>query len=184
MPAMTAFDPASQAPAGRVLVAMDDDPVSYDALKTAARLFPAPSHEFLLVNVAHLAMPFRSSEFGFGSVAPLSSDELDAVSGMAVEDIIAAGRAAGVPDPAVVAEAGDPAERIVAAAQEHDVDVIVVGSHSRGLVSRLMSGSVSEAVARHADRPVLVVGRDRSVAAQPRQEDKDVDVDVEPSREL
>lgn len=152
----------------RVLVAVDDSPVAYDAMKVAARLFPAPRWEFMLVNVAHLAMPFRSSEFGFGSVATLSGDELDAISGMPVDELMTRSRAAGIEDAEVVPEAGDPAERIVAAAAEHDVDVIVVGSHSRGLVGRLLAGSVSDSVAHHADRPVLVVSEDRQPAAGPR----------------
>jgi nucleotide-binding universal stress UspA family protein len=36
-------------------------------------------------------------------------------------------------------------------------DVIVVGSHGRGAIERLLLGSVSEQVVRHAPCPVLVV---------------------------
>ncbi len=42
-------------------------------------------------------------------------------------------------------------------AEEIGADVIVVGSHGRGAIERLLLGSVSEQVVRHAPCPVLVV---------------------------
>jgi nucleotide-binding universal stress UspA family protein len=52
---------------------------------------------------------------------------------------------------------GYPAEEILRAASEDDSDVVVVGARGLGLLKRLLLGSVSEAVLRHADRPVLIV---------------------------
>ena len=52
---------------------------------------------------------------------------------------------------------GRPADEIVRAAA--GVDLVVVGARGLGPFRRLMLGSVSEAVLRHADRPVLVVRR-------------------------
>jgi nucleotide-binding universal stress UspA family protein len=52
---------------------------------------------------------------------------------------------------------GDPGDQIVAAAEAEQVDMIVVGSHGRGTVGRLLLGSVSEHVVRNASCPVLVV---------------------------
>ena len=54
-------------------------------------------------------------------------------------------------------ETGDPAATICRIATELDVDVIVVGSHGKGFLSRVLLGSVSEYVTRHAPCPVLVV---------------------------
>jgi nucleotide-binding universal stress UspA family protein len=51
---------------------------------------------------------------------------------------------------------GDPAERILNFAEEQNVDMIVVGSHGKGGFERLVIGSVSEKVVRHAKSPVLV----------------------------
>jgi universal stress protein A len=52
---------------------------------------------------------------------------------------------------------GKPASAIVKAAPDWPADVIVIGSHARGGVSRLLLGSVAEAVMCHAPCPVLDV---------------------------
>jgi nucleotide-binding universal stress UspA family protein len=50
----------------------------------------------------------------------------------------------------------DPAHEILEAACRIDADLIVVGSRGRGAIAGAILGSVSRAVVRHADRPVLV----------------------------
>jgi nucleotide-binding universal stress UspA family protein len=57
-------------------------------------------------------------------------------------------------------EGGDVASAICEVARELGVDAIVVGSHGRGGLGRLVRGSVSEHVARHAPCAVLVVPAD------------------------
>ncbi len=52
---------------------------------------------------------------------------------------------------------GSPAAAIVQYADEQGVDLIVVGSHGRKGVTRLLLGSVAEAIVRHARCPVLTV---------------------------
>jgi nucleotide-binding universal stress UspA family protein len=51
---------------------------------------------------------------------------------------------------------GEPADAIVMLAEQRGVDMIIVGSHGRNLVERLLGQSVSEAVARKADVDVLI----------------------------
>jgi nucleotide-binding universal stress UspA family protein len=52
---------------------------------------------------------------------------------------------------------GDAAAEIVRVAGEHRVDLIVVSSHGRTGLGRIIFGSTAEAVVRHASCPVLVV---------------------------
>lgn len=54
--------------------------------------------------------------------------------------------------------AGQPHVEIVDYADEHGVDLVVMGSHGRGGVRRALLGSVAERVLRTTHRPVLVVG--------------------------
>jgi nucleotide-binding universal stress UspA family protein len=52
---------------------------------------------------------------------------------------------------------GDPVTAIVASADDHDSDLIVVGSRGHGAVVSALLGSVSRALVGRAKRPVLVV---------------------------
>ena len=62
--------------------------------------------------------------------------------GLAVEEVIAHGEAAA---------------EIVRVAKDRNVDLIVVSSHGRTGLGRILFGSTAEAVVRHASCPVLVV---------------------------
>ncbi len=53
---------------------------------------------------------------------------------------------------------GDAASAIVRHAREEGCDVIVIGTHGRSGLRRLVLGSVAERVVRLAECPVLVVG--------------------------
>ena len=52
---------------------------------------------------------------------------------------------------------GAPARTLLNYAKEHDVDIIVMGTHGRTGLSRLLMGSVAEEVVRRADCPVVTV---------------------------
>jgi len=53
--------------------------------------------------------------------------------------------------------AGSPFIEIVRYAREHEVDLIVMGTHGRGPVAHVLLGSVAEKVVRKAHCPVLTV---------------------------
>lgn len=52
---------------------------------------------------------------------------------------------------------GDPATEIVKVADDEQADMIVIGTHGRTGLSRLLMGSVAEQVVRRAKCPVLTV---------------------------
>lgn len=52
-----------------------------------------------------------------------------------------------------------PAPAILAAIGEHQPDLVVMGTHGRGGLTRLLFGSVTEAVLREARVPVLTINR-------------------------
>lgn len=53
--------------------------------------------------------------------------------------------------------AGDAADAIVRTAESENVDLIVMGTHGRRGITRLLMGSVAEAIIRRAPCPVLTV---------------------------
>ena len=52
---------------------------------------------------------------------------------------------------------GNPFEKILDAAETHRIDLIVLATHGRTGVKRLLIGNVAEKVVRHASCPVLTV---------------------------
>lgn len=60
---------------------------------------------------------------------------------------------------------GDPASEIVAVANEEGVDLIVLGTHGRTGLKRLLMGSVAEAVVRKANCPVITYKEPHDVPA-------------------
>lgn len=52
---------------------------------------------------------------------------------------------------------GHPADAIVDFAKSRDIDLIVMGTHGRTGVARLVMGSVAEAVVRRSECPVLTL---------------------------
>lgn len=64
----------------------------------------------------------------------------------------------------------EPAHQVAQLGSDLDADLIVVGTHGRRAVSRLLLGSVAELVVRLAPCPVLVVRPKAPVAPLPRIE--------------
>jgi nucleotide-binding universal stress UspA family protein len=52
-----------------------------------------------------------------------------------------------------------PVEGILAAIEEHQPDLVVMGTHGRGALSRLMFGSVARAVLRATNVPVVTIDK-------------------------
>ena len=61
---------------------------------------------------------------------------------------------------------GDPATEIVRLAKEEDADLIVMSTHGRTGLRRMLMGSVAEAVVRRAECPVFTLKEPRGVAAK------------------
>ncbi len=56
-----------------------------------------------------------------------------------------------------VIEFGDPAQCVVDYAKDHEIDLIIMPTHGRTGISRALMGSVTEAVVRRAECPVLAI---------------------------
>lgn len=64
---------------------------------------------------------------------------------------------------------GNAPQKIVEYAADHDIDLIVMGTHGRGGLAHLLMGSVAERVVRTAPCPVFTV-RDTPVVRMERRE--------------
>ena len=66
------------------------------------------------------------------------------------------GIAANVEVESIILE-GNPANEIIDFAEKNDIDLIVMGTHGKTGIQKFLIGSVSENVARHSKRAVLIV---------------------------
>ena len=64
-------------------------------------------------------------------------------------------------------EWGTPVSEIIRYAQEHEIDLIAMGTHGRGGLKRLILGSVAESAVRGAPCPVLTVHHAERVSTRP-----------------
>lgn len=153
----------------RVLVAVDESEGSVRAAETAHRLF-GDGAEYLAVNVTNVVdmatIPWYGAGWGAPYAAPYGAvwayrTDLTGEPGDGEELAEATAQEvaeqSGLPDAEAVGEQGDPATAVLRAAEEHAVDVIVVGTEDRGWFDRLIRPSVSKEIVKHAQVPVLVV---------------------------
>lgn len=72
------------------------------------------------------------------------------------------------PAVATVLAGGDPRDEILSSTRELGADLVVMGTHGRRGLERLVLGSTAESVVRTSRVPVLVVGRATSPSTSPR----------------
>jgi nucleotide-binding universal stress UspA family protein len=156
----------------RILVALDESPKSLHAAQTAVRLFPDPAVVFLVINVANAPVVWTGGAYGdvYDMVPDSFFRDPGATANEAAVHLRAEATAAGIAHPRLIVESGDVAQRITAAADRHDVDLIVVGAHTKGFLRRLVDPSIADRVVHAAHRPVLVVAALDTDPATPQAE--------------
>jgi len=103
--------------------------------------------------VASIAPVLASATRGLGGIDPVDPPEEHEAY---IEAVVARIKGVGLEvEPHL--GVGDPARAIVDAATEAGADLVVLGTHERGLIERMLGLSVSGAVARHAPCDVLIV---------------------------
>ncbi len=56
-----------------------------------------------------------------------------------------------------VVDVGDPRDLILEMEEKEDPDLVVIGSHKKGLIEKILIGSTAEKVVKHSTKPVLVI---------------------------
>jgi nucleotide-binding universal stress UspA family protein len=136
----------------RILIAVDSSPVAAHAAAVGIELARSLGGEVAFIHVVDPAQNW----------APESGVPTADLVDRAVQEgkRLLAGfrpRATLQASPLEFIQVGKPVSEIVQAAKDWPADMIVLGSHGRGGIRRLLLGSVAEGVMRHAPCPVLVV---------------------------
>lgn len=141
--------------AHRILVPTDGSPQAREALEYAMETFPDAT--FVALTVLNPAeMSAGGTEMGMASYADqwMDAEEERAEERFVETRTLADERGVALDTDTVL---GQPARSIVEYAEEHDINQIVMGSHGRDGVSRILLGSVAETVARRSPCPVTIV---------------------------
>jgi nucleotide-binding universal stress UspA family protein len=141
----------------RILVAVDGSATSLKGLDEAIRLAKATGARLLLVHVCNvlLADPEIASTAYYHALA----ESIRQSGATILEDAVAVAREAGVPfEQKLIEKIGaHAADEIVAIARQWDADLIVLGTHGRRGLKRLVMGSDAELVLRSSPVPVLLL---------------------------
>lgn len=135
----------------RVLIPYDGSQQATEALEYADEQFPDAT--FVLLHVIDPIDAGYSAE----NVLPSYSEGWFESQKEAAEELFETARERLETDPETVIEVGRPARVIVEYAEESDVDQVVMGSHGRSGVARVLLGSVAETVVRRSPVPTTVV---------------------------
>lgn len=131
----------------KILYPTDFSTCSDAGLEHATSLAKDKNATLLIVHVEEPPMAYGGGEMYYGIPEP----DTDALKTM-LQKVVPT-------DPNVPYEhrlvVGDPAEAVVNLAVEEDVSLIVMGTHGRTGLSRLLMGSVAEAIVRRAPCPVF-----------------------------
>jgi nucleotide-binding universal stress UspA family protein len=136
----------------RIAVALDGSELAEEALGYAAALATSPAAELILVSSVE---KFGSHNIAVSSNPPQAnpvrenSPDLD----LYYERLC---RQLHVPFEVKLVRDESPATAIIAAAEECGADVVAIATHGRSGLSRLLFGSVAEAVLQNCHMPVLV----------------------------
>jgi nucleotide-binding universal stress UspA family protein len=142
----------------RITYATDFSAASRAAFYPALRLAKATGAELTIVHVLlSPASMFAAPSYMTEETWDLIESELRAEASQHMDALVKEAVEAGVrPTPQFV-RGGVPAEEIIRAAAENKTDVLVLGTHGRSGLVKMMLGSVAARVVAHATCPVLTV---------------------------
>jgi len=146
-------DPAKRVALSKILVTTDFSAVSDHALEYAialARRYDAR------IYLAHVVTP-DPFQFAEPQLAQATYEKVRQAAEEGITDILISGKLRGVPHE-VLMEEGNVWPCLDKAIRDHEIDLVVTGTHGRGKVQKLLIGSVAEEIFRKADCAVLTVG--------------------------
>jgi nucleotide-binding universal stress UspA family protein len=142
-----------------ILIATDGSPLSRKAVASGIKLAELTGAKIVALKVVP-RYPLSYFEGGMAvSVQDVAKVEKQWADGAQtiVDGVKANAEAKGVTAKAVTVKSDLIAEAIVAAAKKHKCDLIVMASHGRRGIKRLLLGSETLHVLTHSDVPVLVL---------------------------
>jgi universal stress protein A len=140
-----------------ILVATDFSACSRTALtygRALARQFGGHLH---VLHTVELPVCDGTGAMGYAGLTPELQTALEDSERGRLDDLVSADDGTGLRVTTAIRTLDTPAQAVVEYAQSKAIDLIVVGTHGRHGLTRLVMGSVAEQVVRMAPCPVLTV---------------------------
>jgi len=175
----TALDPESSietravAPVERILCPVDFSEISGKAYRYAQSI---SSHYHAKLLVQHVVELWQHPSADYSISPDILEDFRRSLISNAEEELQHFVKTACGPQPECLVEESVAPDAILFLARERAINLIVLGTHGRRGFDRLMLGSVTERVLRHASCPVLVIPRTAPAPVGPNVQDDSVSV--------
>lgn len=148
----------------KVLIALDYNPTAQKVAESGFSLAKNIGAETILLHVITDPVYYSSTEYspimGFtGHIAngSLKLDSVDALKKASQQFLDKSKNHLGDKTIQTLVEEGDYAESILKTAKDLDVDIIVMGTHSRKWLENIVMGSVTEKVLNHTSIPLFII---------------------------
>jgi len=143
-------------PIKKILCPTDFSEPSYEAVKTANELALHFSAELILVHVVNPIHFIPTPDPGVGIYATPYEQEMEDLAKKKLNEVVQEKIPEGVKLSTLIVH-GNPAGKIVQAADDENTDIIVIATHGLTGWRHMVFGSVAERVVQHAPCAVLTV---------------------------
>ena len=148
----------------KILIALDYDPTAQKVAETGYDLAKAMNASTILLHVTSDATRYSylnySTVMEFGGFSNIDMDQKDTTEELknaAQEYLDKSKKHLGDETIQTVVRKGNFGETILDAATDLKVDIIVMGTHSRKGLEKILVGSVAENVLHHSSIPILII---------------------------
>jgi nucleotide-binding universal stress UspA family protein len=149
----------------KILIALDYDPLAEKVAETGYKIAKAFNAQVLLLHVLSEPVFYSSTEYspimGFvGFTSPEQYNVADYLKNEAVRFLEESKKHLADESIAISVLEGDFSDTIISAANEFKADLIVLGTHSRKGLDRVLMGNLAEKILHTASIPVLAIPAD------------------------
>ena len=148
----------------KILIAIDYNPTAQDIAKKGYELAQSMNAEVILLHVVADYTYYSSLDYSpimgfdsFSNLGVLQSNTVTELQNAAQDYLNKTKRFLGDDSIKTEVKDGDSGQAIINAAKEYEADVIVMGSHSRRGLEKILMGSVAEKVLRNSTLPLFII---------------------------
>jgi nucleotide-binding universal stress UspA family protein len=148
----------------KVLIALDYNPTAQKIAETGFRMAKSMDAEVILLHVLSDFVDYSSTDYspimgfnGYNNLGPFQPDSVDGLTKASQFYLDKTKEHLADKTIQTIIKEGDYADTILKVAKDIHADIIVMGSHSRKWLEKIVMGSVTEKVLNHTTIPLFIV---------------------------